>query len=164
MEKLNGNPLEGLQRSFEDYTRQARTAFEDGTKLATDGASSMEGAFESLFFDAQRGKLQSLGDYWDAFVAGIEQSFSQILAQQAVTWILKQLGLAKLQNNSADATAVATTTSLTAAMAAQTGVVSALAASYYSLAAAKAAAGAAGAASGRARSPTPAGSSPTAAG
>ena len=144
LQRLTGTLTEGLQRGLRDWLDGVNTTFEDGQQLAVDAAGGMQGAFESLLFDAQRGKLQELGDYWDMFLQTVQRSFAQILSQQAVAWIMRTLGLAKEQNNAADATALGTTAALTGVLAAQTGVVSTLTAAYWALAAAKAAAGAMG--------------------
>lgn len=144
LQRLTGPMADGARRGLADWLDEVDTSFEIGQKAATDAATGMQGAFESLLFDAQRGQLQSLGDYWDMFLSTIQGSFAQILSQQAVAWILESLGLAKTQNNAQDATSLGTTAALTGLLAAQSGVVSGLTAAYWALAAAKAAAGAVG--------------------
>lgn len=144
LQRLTGPMADGARRGLADWLDEVDTSFEIGQKAATDAATGMQGAFESLLFDAQRGQLQSLGDYWDMFLSTIQSSFAQILSQQAVAWILESLGLAKQQNNAQDATSLGTTAALTGLLAAQTGVVSGLSAAYWALAAAKTAAGAGG--------------------
>lgn len=148
MQRLTGTVGEGAARGFRDFTETARTAFEDGQKLAGDGAAGAMDALDAGLFDAMKGRLQSAEDYWTLFSDVIMRSFSQILSQQAVVGILRMLGQTKEQGAAADATAVGTTAALTGAMAAQTGVVSSLTAAYWALAAAKAAAGAGGAGGG----------------
>lgn len=152
LQRLAGTLNEGARRGFADWVDAAATAFESGQQLAQDAAGGMQGAFEEFLFDAQRGQLQSLGDYWDMFLATVQRTFAQILSQQIVAGLLETLGLAKQENNAADLTAVGTTATLTGMLTAQTGVVGTLTAAYWALAAAKAAAGALGGASAGAAS------------
>jgi hypothetical protein len=89
MERLTGSLTEGFTRGFEDFLAHTETVFETGVKLATDSAKAMDNTFETLFFDAFRGRVDSLRSYWEMFLIEIQRSMAQSLAQDASSRLLK---------------------------------------------------------------------------
>ena len=49
---------------------------------------ALENSLETLFFDAMRGKLKSLGDYVDSFLQGVESAIAGIAAQGVASSIV----------------------------------------------------------------------------
>lgn len=148
MRRLTGSMGEGVRDGAAEYLRQTQTTFEQGKMIVTNAAQGMEDVLGDVFGDAMTGKLQSAADYWAAFEQVIARTFATIIAQQAVAWIMKSLGLAKDDAASATANQTANSMVLVGAMGVEMGMAAALTSSYYALAAAKAAAGAGGAGGG----------------
>jgi hypothetical protein len=88
MERLTGSLTEGFTRGFEDFLAHTETVFETGVKLATDSAAAMDNTFETLFFDAFRGRVDSLRSYWEMFLVEIQRSMAQSLANDASSRLL----------------------------------------------------------------------------
>lgn len=67
--------------------RQARTSLKDEyslwQNLSREGALGMRDAFSDLFFDAMKGELKSLSDYWNLFADTVKRKMADI----AATWI-----------------------------------------------------------------------------
>lgn len=92
LEKQTGTLTEGARYGFQQYMHDAKTAFEYGADMAQATASAMEGFFASISFDGMKGKLKSLGDYFEDFLTSMQRSVSQILGQLAVQGAIGGLG------------------------------------------------------------------------
>lgn len=83
---------QGVKQGFQDYLKNAQTAFQMGQTLAQNAAQSMSQAFGTSFFDIVTGKLNNLRQVWSQFFASIAQQIAQMIAQLMIMNALKSLG------------------------------------------------------------------------
>jgi tape measure domain-containing protein len=58
-----------------------KDSFDEMQELSEHTAESMQDAFGDLFFDAMQGRLDTFGEYFDAFMAALQRSFAQYMSQ-----------------------------------------------------------------------------------
>lgn len=78
----------GVFKSLDDLHKK----WSDTNQLIYDGTTqtfqALENSLETLFFDAMRGKLKSLGDYVNSFLASVESAIAGIAAQGVASSIV----------------------------------------------------------------------------
>jgi hypothetical protein len=79
---------EGLGQSLRDYAQNMRSTFQQGQKLVSDTATSMEESLSSVFNDFFTGDLKTWEDYWDSFWERLAGTLSDVLAQMTMELLL----------------------------------------------------------------------------
>lgn len=83
-EEAYGNFWEGYSRGLRNFLNDTNTVFRHGVNIAIQTARAMQDAFSSFFFDAMQGKLKSLTDYINSFLASVQKALADLLGQQLV--------------------------------------------------------------------------------
>jgi len=87
-QQLTGSLADGLAEGLRTFSKETRTTFQQGVEIARQTAQGMEQAFSDFFFDAFRGKMQSLSDYLNAFLMSVQRALANALSQQITGGLL----------------------------------------------------------------------------
>ena len=80
---IAGGIKEGLRLARKELSNE----YDIWKNLTANSAMAMRDSFSDLFFDAMKGELKSLGDYWQAFTNAVKRQ----IADMAASWITSGL-------------------------------------------------------------------------
>jgi len=86
------NWVAGILDGLDTVVKGTRSVFQQWRDLAVDTAQGMQEAFSDLFFDAMQGNLKSLSDYVNAFLASVQRSFADLMAEGLTKGITGYVG------------------------------------------------------------------------
>ncbi len=72
--------LERQQQQWENF-------YDNVAGIATDASSGMKSMFSDIMFDSMKGDLQDFEQYWDNFLDSLTRSFTNSVADMAVSWV-----------------------------------------------------------------------------
>ena len=78
----------GIIDGLRDARKELSNEYDIWKNLTTNSAMAMRDSFSDLFFDAMKGELKSLGDYWQAFTNAVKRQIADMVA----SWITSGLG------------------------------------------------------------------------
>jgi hypothetical protein len=97
-EKIRRSQPAAMATGFREEFRKMKTEMDDfqdyGARMARETAYAMESSFTDFFFDAFKGNLKSLSDYFTSFSNSILRAMSNIMAQQVAMGLMTSAGSA----------------------------------------------------------------------
>jgi len=82
------DPIKTITEQWEDFIDSIKESGEKMRDVTQQIAEGMMGEFKDLFFDAMKGELKSLGDYFKSFVNMISEIIAQQLAMKTAMGIM----------------------------------------------------------------------------
>lgn len=83
--------FDGLKAGYADNLEYARTWGHTGYDIMRDFAQESGDVVGDLLFDAVKGDMDSLGDYWESFWDGMLQSMTSYIGQMVAEWATTEL-------------------------------------------------------------------------
>ena len=83
--------IQGMKAGFLDLENSMMTWGEAGYQTVVDFSTNSESALSTIFFDAAKFHMDSLGEYWQDFLDSMLAALMDILAQMATEWAMSEI-------------------------------------------------------------------------